>query len=120
MFNLENLEHTVLMKNLDLRKIFGENVKYYRKKLGLSQEQLAEKLNVSPNHISVIETGNKFVTFKLLEKMIEIFDVMPAALFYVPGTSDIDDSLPNKINSLVKQELDEAFESISKKVSAIE
>ena len=52
--------------------------------------------------------------------MIEIFDVMPAALFYVPGTSDIDDSLPNKINSIVKQELDEAFETISKKVSAIE
>ena len=119
MFNYENLEHTVSMKNLDIRKIFGENVKYYRKKLGLSQEQLTEKLDVSPNHISVIETGSKFVTWKLLEKMVEIFNVMPAALFYVPGTSDIDDSLPNKINSIVKNELDKAVENISKKVSAI-
>ena len=39
-------------------------------KRNLSQEQLAEKLEVSPNHLSVIETGSKFVTYKLLEKII--------------------------------------------------
>ena len=75
------------MDEIDIRKIFGENVKYYRKKAGLSQEQLAEKLDVSPNHVSVIETGGKFVTYKLLERMISIFDIMPATLFYVPGTA---------------------------------
>ena len=108
------------MENLDIRKLFGENVKYYRKKMGLSQEQLAEKLDVSPNHMSVIETGGKFVTYKLLEKLICIFNVMPAALFYVPGTAADDDSKQNKINSIVKNELDLAFERISKNVSEIE
>ena len=117
MFNIPRLAHTICMENLDIRKLFGENVKYYRKKMGLSQEQLAEKLNISPNHISVIETGGKFVTYKLLEKMITIFDVMPAALFYIPGTAASDDSLQNQINSIVKSELDSAFEEISKKVS---
>lgn len=107
------------MENLDIRKVFGENVKYYRKKMGLSQEQLAEKLDVSPNHMSVIETGGKFVTYKLLEKMVCIFNVMPAALFYVPGTAANDDSLQNTINSIVKTELDSAFERISKNISKI-
>ena len=32
------------MREINVRKIFGENVKKYRKQLGLSQEQLAEKL----------------------------------------------------------------------------
>ena len=32
------------MGTVDIRKVFGENVKHYRKKAGLSQEQLAKKL----------------------------------------------------------------------------
>ena len=112
--------HTInIMAEIDIRKIFGENVKYYRKKAGLSQEQLAEKLEVSPNHLSVIETGGKFVTYKLLEKLISIFDVMPSALFYVAGTATNDDSLQNTINSIVKSELEGAYKEISQKISKI-
>lgn len=107
------------MDEIDIRKIFGENVKYYRKKAGLSQEQLAEKLDISPNHLSVIETGGKFVTYKLLEKMISIFDIMPAALFYVPGTASNDDTIQNKINSIIKTELDSAYKEISNKISKL-
>ena len=82
---------------VNIRKIFGENVKYYRKKLGLSQEQLAEKLEVSPNHISVIETGTKFVTYKHLEKLIEVFNVTPDALFYAQSTKSIESRTKEKI-----------------------
>lgn len=107
------------MAEIDIRKIFGENVKYYRKKNGLSQEQLAEKLDVSPNHLSVIETGGKFVTYKLLEKLIKIFNIMPAALFYTPGTTINDDTLSNKINYIIKTEIDTAINEISKQISEI-
>lgn len=120
MFNQYKSFHTILdMDEIDIRKIFGENVKYYRKKTGLSQEQLAEKLEISPNHLSVIETGGKFVTYKLLEKLIAIFDVMPAALFYVSGTANNDDTIQNKINTIIRTELDIAFNEISHKISKI-
>ena len=107
------------MDEIDIRKIFGENVKYYRKKAGLSQEQLAEKLDVSPNHVSVIETGGKFVTYKLLERMISIFDIMPATLFYVRGTASNDDTIQNKLNSIIKTELDNTYKEISQKISKL-
>ena len=107
------------MDEIDIRNIFGENVKYYRKKAGLSQEQLAEKLDISPNHLSVIETGGKFVTYKLLEKMIYIFNIMPAALFYVSGTASNDDTIQNKINSIIKKELDSACKEISNQISKL-
>ncbi len=120
MFIQQKSSHTIFtMDEIDIRKIFGENVKYYRKKIGLSQEQLAEKLDISPNHLSVIETGGKFVTYKLLEKLIAIFDIMPAALFYVSGTANNDDTFQNKINSIIKSELDSAFTEISHKISKI-
>ena len=120
MFIQQKSSHTIFtMDEIDIRKVFGENVKYYRKKIGLSQEQLAEKLDISPNHLSVIETGGKFVTYKLLEKLIAIFDIMPAALFYVSGTANNDDTIQNKINSIIKSELDSAFTEISHKISKI-
>ena len=52
--------------------------------MGLSQEQLSEILEISPNHLSVIETGGKFVTSRLLEKMVFVFKIPPSLLFYSP------------------------------------
>ena len=36
----------------------GQRIRYYRKKQGLSQEQLAEKVNISTTHMSHIENGS--------------------------------------------------------------
>lgn len=66
-----------------------------------TQEQLAEKLEISPNHLSVIEAGGKFVTYSLLERIVETFNVMPSALFFISGTASFDDTIQNKINSII-------------------
>ena len=47
------------MKNNDILNnynIFSNNVKYYRNKLNLTQEQLAEKANCSISYIEQIES----------------------------------------------------------------
>lgn len=44
---------------------------------------------------------------------------MPSALFFVSGTAANDDTFQNKINEIVKKELDSAFEEISQKISQI-
>lgn len=36
----------------------GQRIRHYRKTRGLSQEQLAEKIWISPTHMSHIETGS--------------------------------------------------------------
>lgn len=36
----------------------GYNIAYYRKHLGLTQEQLAEKLDISRQHLGAIEAPN--------------------------------------------------------------
>ena len=56
-----------------LTLILGKNVKSYREKMGLSQEKLAEKIKVTKNTISDIETGKKFATAKTLEKLAAVF-----------------------------------------------
>ena len=107
------------MEEVNIRKIFGENVKRYRKQQGFSQEQLAEKLEISTNHLSVIETGTKFVTYKLLEKIILELDVLPSSLFQSTQTALNDNSLQNKINSVINQEIELTSERIKAKLCNI-
>ena len=56
-----------------LKKILGINIKTRREFKGWSQEQLAEKANVSKNTISDIETGQKFARAKTLVYLANVF-----------------------------------------------
>lgn len=47
-------------------KAIGKRIKIARIKADLTQEKLAEKVNVSPSHMSNIETGTTQVSLKLL------------------------------------------------------
>lgn len=60
---------------------FGLNVVYYRKRKKLTQLQLAELVDIDRSHISAIELGNVGVSFDLLFKMCEVFNIKPKELF---------------------------------------
>lgn len=107
------------MEEINIRKIFGENVKKYRKQQGLSQEQLAEKLEISTNHLSVIETGTKFVTYKLLEKIVTELKILPSSLFQCAQTAENDESIQNKINFIINDEIELAANRIKNKLCDI-
>lgn len=50
-------------------KKLGRKIKEFRLSKGLSQEELAEKCNLSTSYISYIETGKKKINFSQLEKI---------------------------------------------------
>ncbi len=60
---------------------FGLNVVYYRKKLRITQLELASLLDIQRSHISAIELGNVGVSFDLIFKMCEVFGIKPRDLF---------------------------------------
>ena len=60
---------------------FGLNVVYYRKKLRVTQLELAELLDIQRSHISAIELGNVGVSFDVIFKMCEVLDIKPKDLF---------------------------------------
>lgn len=69
------------MNYIELRKNFGNKLKYYRLKNGYTQERLAEKLGVDAHYISDIECGSRNITFRTLAKLIEALEVEPYKLF---------------------------------------
>ncbi|MDR1167476.1 MAG: helix-turn-helix domain-containing protein [Heliobacteriaceae bacterium] len=51
----------------------GRNIKKYRLKKGFSQNQLAELVNLSREHLASIETGKAYISFR---KLFLISDVL--------------------------------------------
>ena len=60
--------------------ILGKNIKKYRKLRGLTQEKMAELIEIEVRTLSLIETGNNFVTSKTLGKLAEVLQVSPSIL----------------------------------------
>ncbi len=65
----------------DIPQLFGRNVQKYRKELGLTQEQLSEKLKISQKHLSIVETGTQFASASLIGRIARELNVSPAMLF---------------------------------------
>ncbi|MBP3583451.1 MAG: helix-turn-helix transcriptional regulator [Clostridia bacterium] len=53
----------------------GDRIRETRKRLNLTQEQLAESLDISVNYISEIERSLKHPSLQVFIKLIEVLDV---------------------------------------------
>lgn len=73
--------YVVLITNNDIA--LGKRIRKFRKRSGLTQEKLAEKVNVSVTHIGLVETGKRRVSLKTLYKIanalgVKIKDIFPS------------------------------------------
>ncbi len=66
---------------MKLKKLLGEQIKRLRKNRNLTQEQLAEKIDIAPRNLSRIEVGESFVTAETLEKLLLALNVTAQELF---------------------------------------
>lgn len=62
-------------------EIFGQNVQKYRKVIGLSQEQLADKAGLHRTYIGMIERAEKNVTLRNIQKLANALEVPIEVLF---------------------------------------
>lgn len=75
-----------MAEKVSIPVLFGQNVKKYRKQMGLTQEQLAARVDISQKHLSIIETGTQFASANLIGKLSDVLKVSPGDLF--GGSSD--------------------------------
>lgn len=66
---------------MNIKKNLGKRIKEIRLELGFTQEQLADKLNISAKSLSQIETGNNFVSAETLESLCNVLEIKPKTLF---------------------------------------
>lgn len=73
---------TVIDMDVD-KKLIGRRVRHRREAAELSQDQLAEKLGLSKNHISSIECGKSLLTTKRLLALCDVLGGTPD--YYLVG-----------------------------------
>lgn len=110
-------------------KLFGNRIRNLRRVRGLTQEQLAELLGKTVEHISFIERGKRSPSFELIQNLSKTLDVSVA---YLMNTEDFDElenlDTPEDIISTLAtpipieqvQEVDEPVASEEKRKSDLE
>lgn len=76
---------------------FNENLKFLRKKEGLTQEELAEKLNVSRQSVTKWESGNAIPDIEKIKEIAYIFLISVDSLI-----GDIENKKPNKLKKRIQ------------------
>lgn len=97
--------------------LLGNRIRYLRKKSGLSQEKLAELLEISPNSVSRIECGVHYPSLDTLENISIILAVEMRDFFKFKRTDTVLDKRAFLIQTaceLGETKLDEVVRAVKK------
>lgn len=67
--------------DMDIIKVFGNNVRRYRNRLGLSQEGFAEKCNLHRTYISAIECYRRSISLENIQRIADALEIDTYKLF---------------------------------------
>ncbi len=94
------------MNETELRTILSKNIKRYRQRKGWSQAKLAEKMDISTNYLSDIETKRGWVSPFSLVKLANALEIEVFELFKPEETT------PANVSTIVKKCLDDFSASL--------
>ncbi len=95
---------------------YGEQIKSYRIKLGLTQSQVAEEMEVTPGYISNVENGRTAMSLRFLIYYAKIMGITLDELVgnlepdYTPNA--LDNSLMAEISKLSDKQKEKLLETI--------
>ena len=70
------------MTKKELQKIIGQNLLHARTRLGLTQEDLADKVEISTTFYANLECGNRMMSIVTLRKLADALCVSTDSLLY--------------------------------------
>ena len=92
----------------------SRNMKFHRKRLGLSLAALAENAETAPNYIALIEVGKSFPSLPMMEKIAAALQIDALDLFDKDGLISIDkNSLHADVLERISRAVEDAFDSHS-------
>ena len=108
------------MEEKELRTVFGENIKKFRNRRGWNQLLLAEKLDISANFLSEIETGKGWVSPLTLAKLAKSLEIEVFELFMpiLPATADQNELETEKMRRFAK-DLTLALDASTSEVNSV-
>ncbi len=99
---------------MSTREIFRNNLKFYRKQAGLTQEELSEKIGYGYTYITEIESRHKFPKPETIDLIAETLKIEPGKLFeqirtenniFISNKAELITDLSNEIYKKLSQDL---------------
>jgi transcriptional regulator with XRE-family HTH domain len=90
------------MEQASIRQHFGKQVQYLRRFNKLTQEQLAEKTELSVDTISNVERGLSSSRLETIDSLAKALSVSPVELFQFEGPAEHHSSSRKDVQRLVK------------------
>ena len=87
-------------------KAIGSRISARRKQLNYTQEQIAEKMDVSVQMVSNLERGNKAIKIENLLKISSILDVSTDYILTGKHTNEDIDTVSNRLTKLSESDFD--------------
>ena len=106
---------------MTLKQVFIQNLKEFRKREGLSQMKFAEYCDTTTSYIGHIETGRKFPSMDMIEKMASVLRIEPYYFLMnregEKGNSGLDNEngypkLPKSMKNEIKTQIDQSMNKI--------
>jgi len=105
----------------NIKEVLAQNLKENRRRLGITQPELAERAGMSTQYLAMIEIARKFPTADILEKLSVALGINPHELFSVSVSPEramkqlqqeildnIDKKL-DKLNQIIECTLDKGY-----------
>ena len=88
---------------MDIKRAVGKRIKIVRQRNGLTQDQLAEQVGLSPKYISGIERGVENPTMDILLRVAKALEVEPYDLFLFGESEESEKALRKGIEKMVRE-----------------
>lgn len=90
---------------MDYYKI-GQKIRKIRKAHGLSQEELAEKVNISTTHMSHIETGSTKLSLQVLVRLAMALEMPTDSLIFESCSQPMADKLQGLLSQCSENQVE--------------
>lgn len=85
-------------------EIIGNRLSTFRKKEGITQAELSEKINLSVTEISNLECGKNNLSYSALVNICNVLDICPCQLLSGAIKESVDDNIIDLIRELNPKE----------------
>lgn len=91
---------------MGIRHTFIQNLKFYRKQAGLTQERLAERIGMSTSYIGDMEARERFPSAETIDKIAGALGVSASTLFDERGCPEnVRADFAGKFSKTIQEEL---------------
>ncbi|MDR1868479.1 MAG: helix-turn-helix transcriptional regulator [Treponema sp.] len=95
----------------NLKEILAKNLKKHRKRLGITQPELAERAGLSTNYLGMIEVARNFPTADVLERLATALGIKSNELFSV---SDYPEIAMEQLQQSILDNMDRVYQTTAK------